>query len=644
MSRMHIARFARVLIDVWVLCLALMASFLIRFDGAPPTEMVERLFFLMPFAVAIEYALLRVAGVHRFSWRHVGLRDAAVILGAVTASSFVLLSLRALAGQLHLTDPSMRVLALPLGTILINYVVAFVGLTGARALRRMLAERLETNRRGDRTNSTPTMLVGAGQAGLLVAKELGQRPDLGLRAVGFLDDDLAKQGSVVHGIPVLGSTRDLAALCAKHGAEQVLITIANAPGQTVRRLARLAEEAEIPTKIVPGIYEIVGGQVNLSRIRDIAIEDLLRRDPVRLDDDAIAHDVRSRVVMVTGAAGSIGSELCRQILRFGPDKLVLVDQSESGLFFMERELTSRARELRLEVAVVPCVADVTHFDRMSAVFDAYRPCLVYHAAAYKHVPMMEQNPCQAVDNNVFGTKVVADLAHRHGAHGFVLVSTDKAVNPTSIMGTSKRVAEMYVQSLSQQSETRFVTVRFGNVLGSVGSVVPIFQQQIEAGGPVTVTHPDMQRYFMTIPEAAQLVVQAGTMGRGGEIFILDMGEPVKILDLARELIRLYGLKQDDDIAIEFTGMRPGEKLFEELSTAAEEASKTAHPKIFIGKNERRSWETVCQGLERLRAAGGDDDRIRRALRRLVPEYQWTPPAGESPTRQPPLPRPAPVPS
>ena len=404
----------------------------------------------------------------------------------------------------------------------------------------------------------------------------------------------------------------------KH-VQRALITIANAPGDKIRRITELCRNAKVEAKIIPGIYEIVGDKVNLSRIREVAIEDLLGREPVQLDEAVVSSAIGARVVLVTGAGGSIGSELCRQLCRFGPERLILVERFENALFEIHRELASAYSHLRID----PVIADVTDAVRMEQIFHDTKPELVIHAAAHKHVPMMEWNPGEAVKNNVGGTRVLADLSDRFGVQRFVLVSTDKAVNPTSVMGATKRVAEIYTQALSRNSPTKFVTVRFGNVLGSAGSVIPIFRDQIAKGGPITVTHPEMRRYFMTIPEASQLVLQAGAMGEGGEIFILDMGEPVKIVDLARDLITLSGLRPEEDIEIRFSGVRAGEKLFEELSTDAEHADKTKHPKVFIGRIKAHAWDAVTIGVETLLdlANSTAHDRIRGAIGELVPEYQ-----------------------
>ena len=452
----------------------------------------------------------------------------------------------------------------------------------------------------------------------MVAKEAAARPTMGIRPVGFLDDDRSKMGTVLFGIPVLGNTERLAELCERYQAEQVLVTLAHARGGDVRRIVGLCDAAGLPVKIIPGLHEIVEGQVNLSMIRDVAIEDLLRRDPVKLDTRNIAEFIQDKIVLITGAGGSIGSELCRQVTRFAPTKLVLVERFENALFEIHREL----ERLSPATDVHPLVGDVCDASRMTQIFEKIRPEVVFHAAAHKHVPMMEINPGEAIKNNVLGTKQIADLAHSHNAESFILISTDKAVNPTNVMGASKRVAELYVQAMASRSSTKFVAVRFGNVLGSNGSVIPVFQEQIRNGGPVTVTHPEMQRYFMTIPEASQLVMEASAIGSGGEVFILDMGQPVRIVDLARDLIRLSGLEPYRDIAIEYTGVRPGEKLFEELATDEERADKTRHEKIFVGRVKGIQWTRVTEGIDQLSALSGQSNHalIYDALRAMIPEF------------------------
>ncbi len=629
MSRVA-SRALQILLDLAALSVAFGLAFVIRFDSDVPRDMVQRWLLLLPYVVALEYACLHFFDVPKFAWRYIGLREVVRILQALGAASVLLLLVRIAAGQLGSRTPFLRDVFVPAGVLAINFIVGFCAIVGIRSLRRVWVERAGKSSRRDGSHATlPTMLIGAGHEGLLVAKELEARPELGMTPVGFLDDDGLKLGTMVHGVPVVGKTAELERWCRETGATQVLITMADAPGKEIRRIVRLAEQASLPAKIIPGIHEIVKGDVDLS-VRSVAIEDLLRREPVRLDEEAICDNVRGRSVLVTGAGGSIGSELCRQLCGFEPRELVLVERAENALFEIHRELLERFPSVRL----VPAIADICDAQRMAALMRKHEPRLLLHAAAHKHVPMMEWNAGEAVKNNVLGTKLLADLAHEHGVERFVLVSTDKAVNPTSVMGATKRVAELYVQALSARSRCKFVAVRFGNVLGSAGSVIPIFTEQIARGGPVTVTHPEMRRYFMTIPEASQLVLQAATMGDGGEIFILDMGEPVLISDLAEDLIRLKGLRPGEDIEIQYTGMRPGEKLFEELSVADESAEKTYHAKIFVGRLEGRPLDVLDRHVTALsvHAQQGDLATLRVALRKIVPEF-------EEPTDASPRPRP-----
>ena len=621
MSR-RVTLVSQALVDLAVLTLAFSAAFFIRFDWVPPKPMIGRWLLVLPYVVVFEYGMIRLVGAHRYSWRYIGLRETLRFLLAAGLWTLGLVIARIFFGELQSSYAYLRHGVVPLGVLAVNFVLSFTGVVGVRAVRRILGERYEAKRRpssgeGGETKRAPTLLVGAGQAGFMVARELSLRPETNIQPVGFVDDDVTKVGTIIHGIPVLGTTEDLEQLAAKHEVTDVLVTMANVPGSTVRRIREQCEAAGLHAKIIPGLYEIVGGRVNLSRIRDISLEDLLGREPVVLDVDAIGDYIGDRTVMVSGAGGSIGSELCRQVAAFRPRTLVLVEQAEPALFDIHRELLRSHPDLEIR----PCIADVTDRDRIDQLFRRFRPSAVFHAAAHKHVPMMEDNPGEAIKNNVLGSKSMADAAHAHGTEAFVMVSTDKAVNPTSVMGATKRVAELYVQSVAERSTTRFVTVRFGNVLGSAGSVVPIFREQIRGGGPVTVTHPDMRRYFMTIPEASQLILQAGAMGESGDILVLDMGKPVKIVDLARDLISLSGFRPDE-VEIEFTGIRPGEKLFEELATDAEHADRTKHPKIYIGRTQRMDVDRVRGMIDQLTACiAADRVRVRRELARLVPEMQ-----------------------
>lgn len=603
-------RYAKSLLDILALSATLCVAFLLRFDGALPEGTWEVVLLSWPLVCLLKLGCCRVLGVHRLTWRYVSVREAWHIFVALTLASELLVLWR-LVGSMFNPYWYGQV---PLGVLAIDLPLSFLALTGLR-----VAARNWGGSPGNRvkTNRVRTLMVGAGDAGAWVAKKLDIRTDIGIEPVGFLDDDRSKWGMVIHGVPVLGGIDDLPDIAESYRVSQVLITIAEAKGDMVRRIVGLCENVGLNAKVVPDLDEIVQGHANFSRIREVAIEDLLRRQPVQLDREQVRRVVDGRIVMVSGGGGSIGSELCREICRFEPRCLILVEKTENSLFQIHRELIAD----HPEVEIVPLVADICDDTRMKQIFATHRPEVVFHAAAHKHVPMMEWNPGEAVKNNVWGTRSLADLAHAYGAAEFVMISTDKAVNPSSVMGVSKRVAELYVQALSRRSATRFVTVRFGNVLGSNGSVIPIFKEQIAQGGPVTVTHPEMKRYFMTIPEACQLVLQAASMGQKGEIFILDMGEPVKIVDLARDLIRL-SCGSERTVEIQFTGMRPGEKLFEELSLEEEQAEKTAHPRIFVGRVRGLEWDEINRHLDELRdlADGADPTIIHDKFKEIVPEY------------------------
>jgi FlaA1/EpsC-like NDP-sugar epimerase len=464
----------------------------------------------------------------------------------------------------------------------------------------------------------PTLVVGTGPAAVQVANEIAARPDSGIRLLGFLGENRGKTGLIIHGLPVVSSVADLQAGVSKVGARQILIPDAESSGRLISQIMSACETCGVAVKIIPSINGAESGRVNLPRLRDVSVEDLLYREPVRLPGEGARKFVEGRRVLVTGAGGSIGSELCRIVCRYNPASLLAVEQAENSLFHLHWKLAEEFPEIHLH----PFIADICDAGRVKQIFSQSRPEVIFHAAAHKHVPLMESNPGEAIKNNVVGTRLLADLSAAYGVGEFVMISTDKAVNPTSVMGVSKRVAELYVQALSQRSRTRFGVVRFGNVLGSAGSVVPLFRDQIRRGGPVTVTHPDMRRYFMTIPEACELVLEAAAMGRGGEIFILDMGEPVLIVQLANDLIRLAGLVPGQDIEVRFTGIRPGEKLFEELALKEENAARTRHPRIFIGRMTGLPWEQMDRHVEELAAAAafGDVDLIHARFRAIVPEY------------------------
>ena len=613
------ARLLQVIVDGLIIVAALALAYAIRFEGLPPRGYLKQFLLVAPYLVLLHLGLAVAFGVYRLVWRYIGLRDLPRIVGALATGSFVLVLVR------HFLPVALRAAGLtfnplffsvPYGVLLAELVLATGGIISARALWRMLTERNATPVRRPNARHCKAILIGAGQAGVMVSREVTANPDVGFSIAGFVDDDRAKHGTIIQGHRVLGAPEDLSALKEEHEIELAIITIVKAPASTVRRLVKVAESAGLRVKIIPGLHEILSGRVNISKVRDVAIEDLLGRNLVQLEEEVIETFLTNKVVLVTGAGGSIGSEMCRQISRYRPKRLLVLDQAENPIFYLVRELGG------VDFPVVPLIGSVTDREHMQALIATHRPEVVFHAAAHKHVPLMEENPGEAVRNNILGSRTIADLSHEYGIEAFVMISTDKAVNPTSVMGATKRMAEMYVQSLAEVSRTRFLTVRFGNVLGSQGSVVPLFKEQIAKGGPVTVTDPEMKRYFMTIPEASQLVLQAGTMGAGGEIFILEMGEPIKIVNLARDLIRLSGYRPDEDIEIVFSGMRPGEKLYEEINLDSENASKTKHPRIWVGRHRQLDLgkaTTKVDELVRLSRTSSPEVVIRKLVE-CVPEY------------------------
>jgi FlaA1/EpsC-like NDP-sugar epimerase len=601
------------------LAVAFVGAFVIRFDGAIPQDRLAQMVVVLPVVVIAQSIALNVAGVGRHSWRYTTLQDLVEIVIALAVVGVVLVVARlGLGGG---TELPWGVFGLPYGVVAADWVLSVLALAGLRAVRRLQSEGSEARDAEARSGGKPmkrVLLIGAGRAGVLTARELVRRPDQGMVPVAFLDDDPGKRGRRVAGLDVLGSVADVGRVARDVDVDLAIITIAALQRRDLERIIEYCNRADVGTKIVPGLYEIVGGDVSISRIRDVDMSDLLGRPVVELDDRPTIALVVDRCVMITGAGGSIGAELVRQVAALRPAHLVLVDQSEPALWTIDREVETSHPGLR-RTAVI---ADVCDEARLRRVYDKLRPDLVVHAAAHKHVPMMEDNPGEAIKNNVGGTRNVLDLAVEFGVGRFVMVSTDKAVNPTSIMGATKRLAERYVQHVAETTGFHAASVRFGNVLGSTGSVVPIFREQVAAGGPVTVTHPEMQRYFMTIPEASQLILQAAAISAPGEILVLDMGEPVRILDLAESVIRLSGMEPEVDIPIVFTGMRPGEKLFEELALNEEQATRTRHPKIWIGSVPNSEWVTADRDLDELLgiADAVSAAEVRARVRSLVPEF------------------------
>jgi FlaA1/EpsC-like NDP-sugar epimerase len=594
--------------DLLVFSVSALLAFELRFDGALPPKYHHALWISLGAWVATKTCTFTAGAVNRGRWQKVSLYDAQRIAIANTAGS-VLAGL-AIVGLL---GPR----GLPRSLYALEWIISCFLVTGMRVAVRTVATARRT--RWADGEGTKTLIYGAGTAGFQLLRELRENRSLRCEVVGFIDDDPRKLGLILDDKRVLGTGEALEGLAIKHAVERLFIAIPSATGAQLVRILNFAADADIEYKMVPSLGDLIQGKKLDGQIRNVAVEDLLGRKSVQLNQDHILNRIEGKVVMVTGAGGSIGSELCRQIARFRPLALIGFDAAETPLFQIDCELRKTVPNLLFH----PEIGSVTNPEDLNCVMQRYNPSILYHAAAYKHVPMMERHTFAAVENNIFGTWQTANAAMKHGVNDFVLISTDKAVRPTSVMGVTKRVAELVIRSLQSQSETRFVAVRFGNVLGSNGSVVPIFKEQIAAGGPVTVTHPEMRRYFMTIPEAAQLVLQAFSIGKGGDVFLLDMGQPVKIADLARNLILLSGLKPGKDIKIEFTGRRPGEKLFEELNLQNESLLPTQHAKIRRYKSPSNlEIATLEKNLGELRhiADVRDVARLVQLLKSLVPDY------------------------
>jgi FlaA1/EpsC-like NDP-sugar epimerase len=538
----------------------------LRFEGAPPPQFIFVWLRYMVLAVPLYLVCYYYFGLYRRLWRYATAQDLLDISAVVLLATTILIVLiYAIPG-----------VGFPRSVVLMSWLIN----TAAVGSMRFVVRIRRGSKRGVTTQGhKPTLILGAGEAGRMLIAEAAKHPELDYHIIGFLDDDRQKVGLEIAGVPVLGTLSLLEDVAQAHGVTQIVIAMPSAPYATIRSLVQRSAALGIKAQTMPGLYGILHNHVDVPLIRDVQIEDLLPRPEIKLDCAGIAGYLAAKTVLITGAGGSIGAELSRQIAGFEPKHLVLLGRGENSIYDIHKELLRDFPYLK----ITPVIADIQDAPRINHIFAVHKPHVVFHAAAHKHVPLMEQNPTEALKNNVFGTQNVAEAAHTHKAERFVLVSTDKAVNPTSVMGASKRLAELVVQSINQQSLTRFMSVRFGNVLGSRGSVIPLFKEQIARGGPVTVTHPEMTRYFMTIPEAVSLVIQAGGMGQGGEVYVLDMGAPVRIVDLARDLITLSGLTPHTDIPLEFVGLREGEKLFEELFAATEEVCATEHQRIFASK-------------------------------------------------------------
>jgi len=618
---------------------SLMLSFLVvhKMQFRPPNPNEKWLHLYLPlllFFLVVKLTVFGLSKQYRGWWRYVGISDLFGIFRASLISTFIIVALWFIVGR-HVDFVRTN---LPLGmdrpaegVCIADMFATVLMLGGLRILIRLHYEEFRTAEAG---RLKRFLIVGAGNAGEALLREIHRMPVTQYEVVGFIDDDPVKKGTNIHGIPVLGTVEQLPEVCEEHHIEEIAIAMPSASHSERMRVVQVCEGIKIKFQTVPSITDIASGKLRVSQIREVDINDLLGRETVQLDLDLIEAFARDKTILVTGAGGSIGSEMCRQLCNFNPKLLLLIEQAENPLFYIERELRKQFPGFpQGGVPAVPIkaiVCNITDRIRVDEIFENYKPQVVIHAAAHKHVPLMELNAGEAIKNNIVGTQVVADAADNYGTTNFVMISTDKAVNPTSIMGSSKRIAEMYVQDLSTTSNTHFVTVRFGNVLDSEGSVVPIFKKQIAQGGPVTVTHPEMKRYFMTIPEASQLILQAAAMGKGGEIFVLDMGEPIEIVELAKTLITLSGFRPGEEIEMVFTGPRAGEKLFEELSIEGEDMQRTRHPKIRIWKNIPMDRDTLRTGINELVniAKAQNHSQIVQKIKELVPEY-----IGQSPTSQ-----------
>jgi FlaA1/EpsC-like NDP-sugar epimerase len=598
--------------DVLLFAASVILAFALRFEGfkwGPDWSHTAAVYLFC--SIPVKIFVLWSAGLYRRLWRYAGLIELERLILASGLSGFAGLAI----GGLILPSVGLTISRVPLSVLFLDGLLSGV----FAALPRLAVRAYGRRAHGTKgVGARRALIVGAGAAAELIVKELLAHPNLGINPIGFVDDDRSKHGHRMCNLLVLGSLEEIHELVSRYDVEEVIIAMPKASGAVVRQVVRAAVDAGIKARTVPAISDILSGRVTVASLRQVEIQDLLRRDPIQTDLEQVRVLATGETVLVTGAGGSIGSELCRQLARLEPAELLILGHGENSIFDVLAELNER----HPNVEVIPIIADVRDRGRMRSVFEQYRPYCVFHAAAHKHVPLMESNIAEAVTNNVLGTKNVAELSAEFGVEHLVLISTDKAVRPTNVMGATKRVAEQIVQEVAEVHGRNFVAVRFGNVLGSRGSVVPTFLRQIQSGGPVTVTHPEMRRYFMTIPEAVQLMLQAGAIGKGGEVFVLDMGEPIKILDLATDLIRLSGLEVGTDIEIRFSGTRAGEKLYEELFFDSEHALPTGHPKVLRAKNGSLPIGLSTLVDQLVEGVGGwSEDQVRALLGRLVPEFR-----------------------
>ena len=591
------------IVDVITIIGVALISLLIRFDGYITPQYMEQMIAALPIMVISYIIMLLSMHLYTRIWRYAGMREVVAVLIATTLGAGLFYT------GMHVFDKS-----LPRSIYLISWILS----TGVIGIGRMVLHYIAMRYGGKQSTDADmvnTLIIGAGDAGATIAREIERYHKRSRKVIGFIDDDEAKFNRLMGGVRILGNRHDIPSIVKENKVKEIIIAMPSVTRNEIRNIMEICSPLKCKVNTLPGMYQLLDDEVLVSHLHPVSIEDLLERDEVRLDMDIVEHYIRDKVVLVTGAGGSIGSEICRQIMRVGPKMLLLLGHGENSIYLINQEL----KNIYKDGPIIPIIADIRDKQQLDQIFTQYNPQVVFHAAAHKHVPLMEIQPMAAVLNNIYGTRNVADVAGRHGVERFVMISTDKAVNPTSVMGATKRVAEKVIISMNDTYDTKYITVRFGNVLGSRGSVIPLFKKQIEAGGPVTVTDPEMTRYFMTIPEASQLVLQAGAMGKGGEVFLLDMGEPVKIIDLARNMIRLSGLEPDKDIHIKITGLRPGEKKYEELLTSEEGTNRTNHTKIFEAALDTVDRDWLMEKIGTFDSCETDMDVI-GVLQDIIPTY------------------------
>jgi FlaA1/EpsC-like NDP-sugar epimerase len=614
-----------VILDIIFINLSLLLSYYIKFDFSfanIPSGFSDNLLYLALFSTVVKISFFLFFRLYTSLWQYAGAHELiTVVSGALTANlamtSLVLLSYTSLPPWLAGLSGFISIMNIPRSIFVITFLIDILFVGGIRfayrAFRRVIKGEILKIK-----NYKRVLIIGGGDAGAIIIRELKHHPELKYSPIAIIDDDEYKQGKKINGIPIVGYSKDILDVILRYRIDEIIIAIPSASKRKINDIYDKCSKTDCKVKILPSVSELIDESVVIQKIRDVNIEDLLGREPVNLDTKEISSYLVGKTIIVSGGGGSIGSELCRQISFYNPKKLIILDNYENNLYDILNELSV----IHPNIEFIPAVASVRDKNRLKVIFGEHKPEVIFHAAAHKHVPLMEQNPSEAIKNNIFGTINIAECADSFGAETFVLISTDKAVNPTNIMGATKRVAEMIVQSMDRHSDTKFVAVRFGNVLGSNGSVVPLFKKQIEQGGPVTVTHPEVIRYFMTIPEAVQLVLQAGGMANGSEIFVLDMGEPVKIYELAKNLIRLSGFEPEEDIKIEFTGLRPGEKLYEELLLAEEGLTKTKNEKIYVAKPVFSNLQLLKEEIDKLKhILLNDTEKLFEYIRKIVPTYQ-----------------------